>query len=343
MATPTTTAASAQAKTPAAAETSDSIKEKKPKGPSLCMHGVKLRGCRECKVLGIGGGDLCDLHHKFKYLCFQCFDAGLRPTSICEHRNNRTQCKICYPHYRRKTKDTSNTSPKKRGRPKKEAGDSNAEEIPDVEEETNAKPSPMFEATAPKNTVKSGPGRKKKNLVVAVEDQKCMTIGCKKTRLSKNGETKSLCETCIANRTARDDDIEGSLEAASAESKPWKKIFQESRLINNDLGCGKETPPTQSLEDLSATKQETTPSPSDMSNGPMMLSNLRQPTMTANMTPPPSRSELSKRPREDDDEADEKRVKFVRHTSEALDSKPLPPSIFEEKPSLLLSLAQSRL
>ncbi|KAJ3213811.1 hypothetical protein HDU67_002405 [Dinochytrium kinnereticum] len=53
-----------------------------------CEHGNRSRNCRECKHMGVGGADLCDSHFKYKYLCFQCFDEGRNPTSICEHRQN---------------------------------------------------------------------------------------------------------------------------------------------------------------------------------------------------------------------------------------------------------------
>ncbi|KAJ3089980.1 hypothetical protein HDU96_003572, partial [Phlyctochytrium bullatum] len=47
-----------------------------------CPHGSKARNCRECKILGVGGGDLCDDHFRFKYLCFKHKpDAGTPSTT----------------------------------------------------------------------------------------------------------------------------------------------------------------------------------------------------------------------------------------------------------------------
>ncbi|KAJ3130795.1 hypothetical protein HK101_004942, partial [Irineochytrium annulatum] len=65
---------------------------------SFCEHGLRRRVCAACKKLGQGGGDLCPWHMKFKYLCYQCHDEGRQTaTSICAHRQNKTQCRVCHP------------------------------------------------------------------------------------------------------------------------------------------------------------------------------------------------------------------------------------------------------
>ncbi|KAJ3189590.1 hypothetical protein HK101_008888 [Irineochytrium annulatum] len=70
------------------------------------MHNARKRSCPACKRLGIGGGDLCEHHHKFKYLCYKCHDEGRgTATSICQHRQNKTQCRVCHPDRARRVKD----------------------------------------------------------------------------------------------------------------------------------------------------------------------------------------------------------------------------------------------
>ncbi|KAJ3192357.1 hypothetical protein HK101_006700 [Irineochytrium annulatum] len=44
---------------------------------------------------------------RFKYLCYKCHDEGRgSATSICAHRQNKTQCRACHPDRVRRAKDS---------------------------------------------------------------------------------------------------------------------------------------------------------------------------------------------------------------------------------------------
>jgi len=73
----------------------------------ICAHGIQSYVCRYCKVLGIGGGGLCE-HNRKRNQCkpcggssicshgrmrAHCVDCG--GTSICPHRRRRNRCKVC--------------------------------------------------------------------------------------------------------------------------------------------------------------------------------------------------------------------------------------------------------
>ncbi|KAJ3096646.1 hypothetical protein HDU97_005708 [Phlyctochytrium planicorne] len=153
-----------------------------------CMHGKKSRNCRECKLLGIGGADLCDQHLKFKYLCFQCFDEGNKPTSICEHRQNRTQCNICHPQYRKKVREDRHAKAalKKAAKLASASGPSTSTASPYASGPWNPTP----EVVVPKRR-----GRPPKIKVVG-STTKCITEDCKSMRMMKDGVELSLCQEC---------------------------------------------------------------------------------------------------------------------------------------------------
>lgn len=69
-------------------------KSKRSYNRCKCPHGHKSSTCKECKLEGIGGSQICD-HLINRYICAKCKELGIGGSGICSHGNVKSLCNEC--------------------------------------------------------------------------------------------------------------------------------------------------------------------------------------------------------------------------------------------------------